>query len=56
MQGLIVDGGVLTLKSRGILGTNLYGEILNGQSVEQVHTQMYEKLDYQIDKTMALGL
>ena len=37
--GPIVEGGVLPLRSTGILGTNLYGEILNGQSVGQVHTQ-----------------
>ena len=54
--GPIVEGGVLPLRSMGILGTNLYGEILNGQSVGQEGTQDVRKLDYQIDKTMALGL
>ena len=47
-------GGVLTLlRSREILGTNLYGEILKGQSVGQVHTQGVRMIRLPEDKNVA---
>ena len=56
MTGGPIVGGVLTLRSTGILGTNLYGEILNGQSVRQEGTQDVQKVRLPDRQTMVLKI